>query len=203
MFMTESMRMFAPSAAFFISSASFSSGVVGAWTTSKPTSCASFMRSAQLSLAGSMSKTRPFLMGSGAGGGVARALPNGRAAAKNSPSPQALSPAEQAVVAVDFRNSRRNRFRIHTSLQHSKLRRTVDRTQFRNERYSEARPQRNLFRSIFGSPVSRDFTVSSQVTSRPLYAAVRAIMHESADSEPLSAGLWKWPRVTLSRNAFY
>src|SRR6266446_510162 len=187
MFMTESMRMFAPSAAFFISSASFSSGVVGAWTTSKPTSCASFMRSAQLSLAGSMSNTRPFLMGSGAGGGVARALPNGRAAAKSSPSPQALSPAEQAVVAVDFRNSRRDGFHIHTSIQHSKASEDRRPDSFRHGRYSEARPQRSLFRSIFGSHVSRDFSVSSQVTSRPLYAAVRAIKHERADSEPLSA----------------
>ena len=51
----------------------------------------------------------------------------------------------------------------------------------------EERHQRSLFRSIFGSHVSRDFSVSSQVISRPVYAAVRAIMQESADSAPLSA----------------
>src|SRR5260370_3599077 len=67
-----------------------------------------------------MSKTRPFLIGKGAGGGVARALLGAGAAAKSSASPQALSPAEQAVVAVDFRNSRRDGFDIHTSIQRSK-----------------------------------------------------------------------------------
>ena len=44
---------------------------------------------------------------------------------------------------------------------------------------------------------------SSHVTSRPVYAALRAIMHESADSAPLSAWLWKVPFVMLSMNAFF
>src|SRR2546425_351106 len=46
MFITESMRIFAPSAAFLISSALLASGSVGACTTSKPTSRAILKRSA-------------------------------------------------------------------------------------------------------------------------------------------------------------
>src|SRR6266704_182854 len=57
-----------------------------------------------------MSRSTPFLIGKGAGGGVARMLLDAGAAAKSSPGPQALSPAEQAVVTVDFRNSRREGF---------------------------------------------------------------------------------------------
>ena len=60
MFMTESTRSPEDSAAFLISSALCSSGVVGACTTSKPTSRASLKRSAKLRLAGSMLSTRPF-----------------------------------------------------------------------------------------------------------------------------------------------
>src|SRR5713226_208322 len=65
--------------------------------------------------------------------------------------------------------------------------RTVDRTRLRDERNLKAQPQRNLLKSILASHFSVDFNVSSHVTSRPVYAAVRAIMHESADSAPLSA----------------
>ena len=54
MFITESIRMFALSAAFLISSASLSSGVVGACTTSKPASRPNLNRSAWLRLLGSM-----------------------------------------------------------------------------------------------------------------------------------------------------
>ncbi len=54
-------------------------------------------------------------------------------------------------------------------------------------RSHDQKTQLNLFRSIFGSHTSVDFISSSQVTSRPVYAAVRAIIHESADSAPLAA----------------
>src|SRR6266436_512362 len=122
MFITESIRMFAPSAAFLISSALCSSGVVGACITSKPTSRAIFMRSAILSLAGSISSSTPFLIGRVAGGA---SVPRGAGeAASKSAKPQTLSPAEQAVVTVDFRNSRREGLHICTSKELSKLRRS-------------------------------------------------------------------------------
>src|SRR5258708_38649654 len=60
--MTESMRTLAASAALFISSAFCPSGSVGDCTTSKPTSRAILKRSATESVAGSMLKTRPFLI---------------------------------------------------------------------------------------------------------------------------------------------
>src|SRR6266403_781074 len=115
MFITESMRMFAASAAFFISSAACSSGVVGAWTTSKPTSRASFMRSAKLSLASSISKTRPFLIGKGDGGGVASTALDAVEVAKSSAPTHTPSPAETDVATVDFRKSRRDGLLMHTS----------------------------------------------------------------------------------------
>src|SRR5207302_7210793 len=65
-FMTESIRMEAASAAFLISSAACSSGVVGACTTSKPTSRTILKRSALLSCLGSMSRSTPFLIGGAA-----------------------------------------------------------------------------------------------------------------------------------------
>ncbi len=68
-------------------------------------------------------------------------------------------PAAQTGVAEDFRNSRSSGWRIGT-------------------------PQCNLFKSIFASHTSVDLSISSQVTSLPVYAAVRAIMQESADSAP-------------------
>src|SRR5216683_5587929 len=115
MFITESIRMFAPSAALLMSSASRSSGVVGAWTTSKPASRASFMRSAWLSLPGNMSKTRPFLIGKGAGSGdVGKLLGTGEDAKSSAPA-YTLSPVEQIAVPVDFRNSRRDGLLIDPS----------------------------------------------------------------------------------------
>ena len=115
MFITESMRTFAPSAAFLISSAACWSGVVGACITSNPTSRAIFMRSAKLSLAGSISRRTPFLIGKGAEDGVASALRDAGESAKSSPMPDMLSPVEQAAVTVVFRNSRREELHIHTS----------------------------------------------------------------------------------------
>ena len=41
------------------------------------------------------------------------------------------------------------------------------------------------------------------MTSCPLYAAVRAIMQERADSAPLAAWLWKLPLLMLSTKAFF
>src|SRR6266446_5119367 len=114
MFITESMRTFAASAAFLIATALRSSGVVGACTTSKPTSRTILKRSASLSLAGNMSRSTPFLIGRSAGGGVFRMPPDAGEAAKNSPRPHALSPAVPAVVTVDFRNSRRDEVCIPT-----------------------------------------------------------------------------------------
>src|SRR5881628_3330979 len=61
----------------------------------------------------------------------------------------------------------------------------------------------SLSRLIFGSHSSFDFMISSHVTSCSLYAAVRAIMQESADSLPLAAWLWKLPLVMLSMKAFF
>src|SRR5689334_5204437 len=108
MFITESMRMFAASAAFLISSALRSSGSVGACTTSKPTSRAILYRSATLSFSGSIPNQTPFLMGSAGGdGGTAREAGDALAASElaNAPPP---SPAAQTAVAEDFRNSRRD-----------------------------------------------------------------------------------------------
>src|SRR5436853_6734468 len=59
-------------------------------------------------------------------------------------------------------------------------------------------PHRSRSRSSRDSQTSWDVMSSSHVTSRPVYAALRAIMHESADSAPLSAWLWKVPVVGLS-----
>ena len=67
--------------------------------------------------------------------------------------------ATQTGVAEDFISSRSNGWRIGT-------------------------PQCSLFKSIFASHASVDSSISSQVTSLPVYAAVRAIMQESADSAP-------------------
>src|SRR6266566_1172874 len=64
-------------------------------------------------------------------------------------------------------------------------------------------PQRSLSRLRRASQTSSDFISSSQVTSRPVYAAVRAIMPERADSAPLSAWLWNLPLLMLSMNAFF
>src|SRR5690242_2810168 len=63
MFITESIRIPAATAALFISSASRWSDVVGACTTSNPASLASLNLSATLRLPGSMSNTSPFLIG--------------------------------------------------------------------------------------------------------------------------------------------
>ncbi len=53
------------------------------------------------------------MIGSVAGG--ASVLRDAGEAAKSSAMPHALSPAEQAVVIVDFRNSRREGLHIYTS----------------------------------------------------------------------------------------
>src|SRR6266496_5696841 len=64
-------------------------------------------------------------------------------------------------------------------------------------------PQRSRSRLSRASQTSVDFHSSSHVTSRPVYAAVRAIMQESADSAPLSAWLWNLPLLMLSMNAVF
>src|SRR6266850_4720944 len=61
-----------------------------------------------------MSSSTPFLIGSVAGG-VGEA-------ARKSAKPHTLSPAEQAVDTVDFKNSRREELHISTSEELSKLR---------------------------------------------------------------------------------
>src|SRR6516165_197916 len=175
MFITESMRMLAASPAFLISSALCSSGSVGAWTTSKPASLAILKRSAMLSFAGNIPNQTPFLMESvGGNNGVSE----GTLTASESARARPLRPAVQATRTEDFRNSRRDGRRIVT-------------------------PQRSLFKSIFESHTSLDFIVSSQLTSCPVYAAVRAMMQDSADSEPFAAWLWKFPLVMLSTKAFF
>src|SRR5258708_19072210 len=134
-----------------------------------------------------MSKTSPFFIGKGAGVGAGGGLGHGREGPKSSVELNAPSPAEHTVVTVDFRNSRRDGFHIRTSIQDAILQKIVSRSQYRSEENLEAQSQRNLFKSILASHFSVDFNVSSQVTSRPAYAAVRATMQESADSAPLSA----------------
>src|SRR5689334_18188285 len=104
MFITESMRMFAASAAFLISSALRSSGSVGACTTSKPTSRAILYRSAMLSFSGSIPNHTPFLIESVAGDAGALEV-----APTTSESAKVLLPrlAAHAAVTEDFKNSRR------------------------------------------------------------------------------------------------
>src|SRR6266481_1196863 len=99
MFMTESMRISAASAAFLSSSALCSSGSVGACSTSNPISRASLSRSAQERLAGNISRRMPFLIGGGAG--------EGAPATRDLPSVPARV-AAQAAPAVDFRNRLRD-----------------------------------------------------------------------------------------------
>src|SRR5215469_12835285 len=108
MFITESMRMPAVSAAFLTSSALRSSGSVGAWTTSKPTSLANLKRSAGVSFAGSISYHTPFLMESV--GGDIEALEVVPTAGELVSAPPRL--AAHAAVTEDFKNSRRVRGRI-------------------------------------------------------------------------------------------
>src|SRR5437879_222628 len=125
-----------------------------------------------------MSRSTPFLIGKGVRGGVARTPRDAGGAARSSPSPNAPSAAEQAVVTVVFRKSRREGFSmdIDTSEELAKcpdatripFRRIAAGITLEKNRDSESRPQRNLFRSIFGSQVSRDFRVSSQVTWCPV-----------------------------------
>src|SRR5437660_3380190 len=55
-----------------------------------------------------MFMTRPFLIGKSAGGGDASASNDAGDAVARSARPQTPSPVEQAIVAVDFRNSRRD-----------------------------------------------------------------------------------------------
>src|SRR5205823_6703500 len=126
MFITESIRMFAASAASLISSAFRSSGSVGTCATSKPTSRASLKRSAVLSFAGNISNQTPFLIESvgGKGGGAEDAA----CELANAPWPKL---AAQTAVAEDFKNSRRDGRRISS-------------------------PQCSLFKSIFGSHTSLD-----------------------------------------------
>src|SRR6266852_3663418 len=99
MFITESMRICAASAAFLSSSALCSSGSVGACTSSNPISRASLSRSAQERLAGNISRRMPFLIGGGAG--------EGALATRDLPSVPARV-AAQAAPVVDFRNRLRD-----------------------------------------------------------------------------------------------
>src|SRR6266481_91031 len=62
-----------------------------------------------------MSMTRPFLIGKSAGGGDASASNDAGEAGARSARPQMPSPVEQAIVAVDFRNSRRDGVFLRTS----------------------------------------------------------------------------------------
>ena len=160
--MTESIRMEAASAAFLISSAACSSAVVGACTTSKPTSRTILKRSALLSCLGSMSRSTPFLIGGAAESADEVNIDAGR---------PALTPAEQAAVMEDFRNSRRDGSRIVVTL--LQIARTKPRFLARlgmtmRPGYKHELTQRNLFKSILGSSTSVDFINSSQLTSRPV-----------------------------------
>src|SRR6266436_10209736 len=145
-----------------------------------------------------MSRSTPFLIGNGAGGEVASMSLDAGEGARSSLSPNGPSPGEQAVATAVFRKSRREGFSVDIDTSegpakhprcnaHSHPAGSAARIISEKTRDPESRLQRNLFRSILGSHASRDFSVSSQLTSRPEYAAVRAIMQESADSAPLSA----------------
>src|SRR5882762_1926192 len=115
-------------------------------------------------------------MGRGAGGGVSKMPPDTGEAPRTSPRPDTPRPVEQAVVTEVFRNSRRDGLCIGTS--EGRWKRSVpgqsflvgaaSETRSWTGRKGEAEPQRNLFRSIFGSHVSRDFSVSSHDTSSPV-----------------------------------
>src|SRR5258708_30465552 len=111
--MTESMRTLAASAALFISSAFCPSGSVGDCTTSKPTSRAILKRSTAESVAGSMLKTRPFLIARLAGP-AARTAADMAGAARRSAAALLPRAVEQAAVTDDFRNSRRDERSIFT-----------------------------------------------------------------------------------------
>src|SRR5215470_4615905 len=100
MFITESMRMPAVSAAFLTSSALRSSGSVGAWTTSKPTSLANLKRSAVVSFAGSISYHTPFLMESAGGDIETLGVAPTAGGVDNAPPPRL---AAQAAVTEDFK----------------------------------------------------------------------------------------------------
>src|SRR5258708_37211205 len=133
-----------------------------------------------------MWKTRPFLIGKGAAIGAVGALADAPESPKSSVEFNAPRPAEHAVAIVDFRNSRRDGFHMRTSIPDAILQKAVDWTYFRDEENLDAQSQRNLFKSILASHFSEYFRVCSQATSRPADAAVLDIMHESADSPPLS-----------------
>src|SRR5579859_61966 len=113
MFITESIRIPAASAAFFNCSASCSSGVVGACTTSNPASLASLNLSATLMLPGSMSNTSPFLIGNAAP--AACRLSATLSAHAEAPGAPAVSPANVlppmpvaiAAATLALTNSRR------------------------------------------------------------------------------------------------
>src|SRR5579862_3333920 len=112
-----------------------------------------------LSFSGSMVRTMPFLM---AGASGLAAVASG---SEDSPSSAPGTAAAHAAPTEDLRNSRRFP--------------------------SDMRPRSYLdwlatilLRSRCGSQTSVDLRISSHVTSRPVYAAVRAIMQESADSAP-------------------
>src|SRR4029077_14034109 len=101
----------------------------------------------------------------------------------------ARAPAQAALTEV-FKNSRRDSLYITPPIDKSlaavsavalaSCRRAPD-----DQRQScplRRKLHPNFFRSIPGSNTSRDFIISSQVISCPLYAAVRGSMHEIADS---------------------
>src|SRR5215469_7930246 len=103
MFITESIRIPAESAAFLISSALWIFGSVGACTISKPASRASLKRSPRLSFSGNMSKTKPFVRESGGD----NAKPLARDPIDEAWHAPPVKPAAHRVVTEDLRNSRR------------------------------------------------------------------------------------------------
>jgi len=138
------------------------------------------------------------VIGNGAGGAIASGLRDAGEAATSSVKPHTPSPVEQAAGHSGFEKFT-PRWSVHTHLESSSDTRWFLVDCFQQEHLlrlvlllhpiqmyqgdlSEAYSSQ-----FYGSHVSRDFSVSSQVTSRPVYAAVRAIMQDRADSAPLSA----------------
>src|SRR2546429_551160 len=109
MFITESMRMLAASAAFLISSALCSSGSVGACTTSKPASRAILKRSAMLSFAGNISNQTPFLMESVGGN---NRVSEGTLTTSESARARPLRPAVQATRSEEHTSELQSRLHL-------------------------------------------------------------------------------------------
>src|SRR5271157_5625787 len=135
-----------------------------------------------------MSKTRPFLIERGPGDGVRLAALDAEppGAATRDPVTPPPRPAAQAAVTEDFRKLRRDRLFICTPrwklycwrnfVRDFSKQGNHGRIQSKRKLNPASQPQPSLFKSILGSHTSMDFISSSQVTSRPVLAAERAIM---------------------------